>query len=204
MSEQCAALIARLRSGLNVTGTDSAQQLLYEHWVGVAQWPLQPVALALLVGVAPEHWASHVEALGLEAEAEQLRARLLADLALDAAQITDGLRLRAWAQSQGVALPAAAEHLLDFVARTLPMLAAQVPTTNASAERTSDKEVVLGAALAMVTRFTEDCLDEERMFDGARIARLMLTQAALWFPDGPPRMDEQAIAKLIEQYISGF
>lgn len=204
MSESPAALIARLRSGVDIAAADTAQQLLYEHWVGQEDWPLAPVALALLVGVAPAQWAAHVQARGLQAEAEQLRARLATELALTANQITSGLRLRAWAQSQGVALPAAAETLLDFVARTLPRTVAELPAMSPPAARTSDKEMVLGAALALVTRFTEDCLDDERMFDGARIARLMLEQAALWFPDGPPRMDERAIAELVEHYISGF
>ena len=204
MLEPTVALIARLRSGLNVTAADHAQQLLYEHWLGQERWPLDPVALALLVGVAPAQWSAHVERLDLAAEAAQLRARMVTTLALDAEQFTTGSGLRAWAHSQGVALPAAAEALLDFVARTLPGLAAQLPQMNAPAARSSDKEVVLGAALALVTRFTEDCLDDERMFDGARIARLMLCQAARWFPDGPPTMDEQAIAQLVEHYISGF
>lgn len=204
MVEPSAALVARLRRGLNVAVAEHGQQSLYEYWVGQEQWPLQPVALALLVGVAPEQWASHVEALGLQAEAEHLRARLTVDLALDADPITSALRLRAWAHSQGIALPAAAEQLLDFVARTLPRAAVEMPATRASIARASDKEVVLGAALALVTRFSEDCLNDERMFDGACIARLMLAQAALWFPAGPPSMDEQAIAELVEHYISGF
>jgi hypothetical protein len=204
MAEQIPALIARLRSGVNIAAADAAQQLLYEHWVAQEQWPLSPIALALLVGVAPDLWAAHVATLGLTAEAEQLHARLVADLAREGEQHINGLRLRAWAQSQGVALPAAAEHLLDFVARTLPRLATELPATGAPGSGSRDREMVLGAALALVTRFTEDCLDEQRMFDGARIARLMLTQAALWFPDGMPRMDEQAIAQLVEHYISGF
>jgi len=204
MSGPVAALITRLRSGVNVAVADHAQQMLYEYWVGQEHWPLAPVAMALLVGVAPDKWANHVEALGLSAEAELLRARIAADLGLEAGQSIEGLRLRAWAQSQGVSLPPAAEHLLDFVARTLPRMAADVSLVSAPATRNTDKEAVLGAALALVTRFTEDCLDEERMFDGARIARLMLAQAALWFPDGPPPMNEQAIARLVEHYISGF
>lgn len=204
MLEPTVALIARLRSGLNVAAADHAQQLMYEHWVDQERWPLDPVALALLVGVAPAQWSAHVDTLGLAAEAEQLRAHMVTTLALDAEQVTTPSDLRAWAHSQGATLPAAAEALLDFVARTLPDLAAQLPQMNAPAARSTDKEVVLGAALALVTRFTEDCLDDERMFDGARIARLMLSQAALWFPDGPPPMDEQAIAQLLEHYVSGF
>ena len=189
---------------MNIDVAGPAQQALYEHWVGQERWPLQPVALALLTGVAPECWAKHVAGLGLSAEAELLRARIAADLELGPDEMTQGLRLRAWAHTQGVALPTAAEQLLDFVARTLPRMAAELPPVNSPTTRTTDKEAVLGAALALVTRFTEDCLDDERMFDGARIARLMLTQAALWFPEGAPRMDEQAIAQLVEHYISGF
>ncbi|CAN0488250.1 unnamed protein product, partial [Phaeothamnion confervicola] len=179
------------------------QQLLYEQWLALEHWPLDPVALALLVGVAPAHWSTHVATLDLAPQAEQLRTRMLTSLTLDAQQLTTPLELRAWAHSEGVTLPAAAEALLDFVARALPGRAAQLLEI-APAASSTDKEAVLGAALALVTRFTEDCLDEERMFDGARIARLMLSQAALWFPDRPPRMDEQAIAQLVERYINGF
>ena len=204
MTDSSAALIARLRTGVDITAADTAQQLLYEHWVGQEQWPLDPVALALLVGVEPTQWAAHVQAQGVQSDAEQLRARLVVDLMLDGDQSTSGLRLRAWAQSQHVVLPTVAETLLDFVARTLPRRVAELPVMQASMARASDKEAVLGAALALVTRFTEDCLDDRRMFDGARIAHLMLDQAALWFPDGPPRMDELAIAELVEHYISGF
>ncbi|MCC6710417.1 MAG: hypothetical protein IT492_22895 [Gammaproteobacteria bacterium] len=204
MTAQVATLVARLRTGLHVDVADTAGALLYERWVGAEQWPLAPVAVALLVGVAPERWQEHVESLGMASEARQLHDCLVSDLATDGAHVTSGLRLRAWAQGQGVAMPAAAETLLDFVARTLPRLAIETPLAAAAATRATDKEAVLGAALALVTRFTEDCLDEERMFDGARIARLMLAQSALWFADGPPRMSEQAIAELVEHYISGF
>ena len=204
MLEPTAALIARLRAGVNVTTAEPAQQLLYEHWVGQERWPVEPVALALLIGVAPAQWSAHVEMLGLAVDAEQLLARMVTDLALGVEQVTTALGLRAWAHSHGVALPAAAESLLDFVARTLPRLAVDAASVNTPAASSTDREAVLGAALALVTRFTEDCLDEGRMFDSARIARLMLAQGALWFADGPPRLDEPAIAKMIERYISGF
>ncbi|MBK6657545.1 MAG: hypothetical protein IPG43_05035 [Proteobacteria bacterium] len=203
MPGQVASLVAQLRTGLNPDSPDPARQLLYERWVGEEQWPLSPVAIALLIGVAPDAWQRHVEALAMADEVAALLDAMASALALDGEQATTGLRVRAWAHGQGVAMPAAAESLLDFVARTLPRLAEQAPVAAASA-RTTDTEAVLGAALSLVTRFMEDCLDEQRMFDGARIARLMLAQSALWFPDGPPRMDEQAIAKLIEHYISGF
>lgn len=204
MAQETAALVARLRAGLNVALADAAQQALYEHWIGQEHWPLVPVALALLVGVAPVQWRAHLDTHNLVADADQLKTLLQNELTLDADLMTSGLAVRAFAQRHGVTLPAAAEPLFDFVARTLPRLAAEIPVVAAPAARSSDKEVVLGAALALVTRFTEDCLDDERMFDSARIARLMLAQAALWFPEGPPRLDERAIAELVEHYISGF
>jgi uncharacterized protein (DUF2141 family) len=50
----------------------------------------------------------------------------------------------------------------------------------------------------VVTRFTEECLDGERMYDPRRIAHRMLIQSALWFPDDPPRMGEPGIIAVIE------
>ena len=204
MAQQTAALVARLRTGLNVALADAAQQSLYEHWIGQERWPLDPVALALLVGVVPAQWHAHLDTHNLVADAERLKTLLLNELTLDADLVTSGLAVRAFAQRHDVPLPAAAESLFDFVARTLPRLVAEMPAAAVPTARSSDKEVVLGAALALVTRFTEDCLDDERMFDSARIARLMLAQAALWFPDGAPRMDERAIAELVEHYVTGF
>lgn len=203
-----ADLVAVLREGLDVEQPDYLQ-LLFEHWVGEeAGWPLASVALPLLVGIPPEDWPFHLDDSAREAAAAALERLAGEALGVSGDAPVSPLALRAWAQGEGVRLPAAAEPLLDFVQQTVPRLAAQAASVQRAAPDMTaparEREQVLGAALALVTRFTEDCLDSERMYDPRRIARRMLLQSALWFPDGPPRMGEDGIVALIEPYIRGF
>lgn len=200
-----AELVARLREGLDVAREDYLQ-LLYEHWVGEDAWPLASVALPLLIGVPPEDWPFHLDESERESAALALEAEIAGALGVSGDAPVKPLALRNWARGAGVALPAAAEQLLNFVATTVPRLAqeAQPVVTADVVHPHNEREAVLGAALALVTRFTADCLDEEQMYDARRIARRMLLQSALWFPDGPPRMGEEGIVALIEPYISGF
>ena len=80
MNEANADQIARLRAGLEVSSAHAAEPLLYEHWVGQERWPLVTVALALMVGVAPQAWSDYLSRHALHAPAAELRARLMRDL----------------------------------------------------------------------------------------------------------------------------
>ncbi len=202
MSSEPGSLVATLRASLEMPAED-ASQALYEDWLTRDTWRLDSEAVALLVGCAPDEWPRYCARHGLDESSRTLN-RALADAfgcAPDAA--VEPLRLRGWAQANGVELPPAFARLADYIARVLPAAAgAGEEGAQAAAAAAGERELLLGAALALVTRFPEQCRDAHGFFDGARIADLILEKAALWFPHEPPRMERAAIAALLERYLS--
>lgn len=190
--------VTTLRAGIDPHSDALAMRELYEHWLQQERWPLH-AALALIVGVDPAGWSAHLVRPGHAAAAQALLAQLSADLGLTAAAEVDVLRLRAWARSAGVRLPHAGAELLDYIARTVP--APPLSGMRTDAGTAAEQVAVLGAALALATRFTEQCLDQERRFDSRQMVLLMRAQAAVWFGDTPPDMNDAAIAALLDRYL---
>lgn len=63
------------------------------------------------------------------------------------------------------------------------------------------REQVLGAALAVVAAFPDQC-KRGMWFNGKRIAALIETKAPLWFEDGEPPLDTGTMASLINGYLN--
>lgn len=199
MEEDAAALLARLRAGLEPDA--QALQPLYERWLREDTWAVPDEALPLLAGIAPDDWDAHVERCGARSEAARLGALLAAGHAVREGVIAPA-ELGRWARTAGVELPAALGALLDFIARVLPASGtAAAPDAAPAGPDQDDRERVLGAALALVTKFPERCRDEHGFYDGERIAALILEKAALWFPDRPPSLSREAMATLLERYL---
>jgi hypothetical protein len=197
MSE-AAELVARLRAALGVQAEAAAMSALYETWLSRDAWHVPNEALPLLVGVDPAHWR---DALDVEsaAWAHALAARLAAALA--GAEAVTPAALRTWAREQGTGLPACAEQLLDFIASVLPGTRDD-GAMPAAVARAAEREILLGAALALVTRFPAQCRDEHGFFDGGLIADQVLAKAVLWFPREPPQASRDDIAALFETYLA--
>jgi hypothetical protein len=195
------SLFARLRTGLDITSGAVAYQQLYEHWCKSDSWSLGREALPLLVGVDPAAWQHHVEAQELQQSAEALLQLISAGLdCRPDAQITPA-RIRHWAREQGIALPEPLARVLDFILSVLPPVMRD-PQAMSGADQSADRERALGAALALVTKFPDQCRDEHGFFDGARIAALILDKRLLWFPEGGPAFSAAEIAALLENYLS--
>ncbi|MCB1747142.1 MAG: hypothetical protein H6977_14900 [Gammaproteobacteria bacterium] len=199
MSE-VAALVARLRAALDVDAGASALQPLYETWVARDAWRRSVEAVPLLLGVDPAGWAACRQG-EVAAWAAALDARLGADLGVASDGDVTPAQLRRWARDHAVALPACAEQLLDFIASVVLGVEAEAAAP-AAAARAAEREMLLGAALALVTRFPQQCRDEHGFFDGARIADQILAKAVLWFPLQPPQASREEIAALIESYLT--
>ena len=196
MSPSPSEWVARLRCAV---GSDSADtNVLYEHWLRYECWALTSVAVPLVVGIDPAHWPGYVAQHGLAVEAAALGVVLAADLGLTPVDEVAVMRLAAWALRAGVVLPEICERTLDFIARTLP---ARAPVAMPSSVENDERVAILGAALALATRFTEQCLDAERRFDSQRMVALLRAQSAIWFGAEPPRMDDAAIADLLDRYL---
>lgn len=198
MSE-ASRLLERLRAGLTATADGAATQVVYEAWFSREQWRLADEGVPLLVGCDPARWSAALTALELEAEAMALTALLARTLGATSQDRVTPFALRDGARRLGVEWPRAAEALFGFIASVLPPAA---EPAQAEVQALAEREVLLGAALALVTRFPEHCRDAHGFFDGARIADQILAKAVLWFPLEPPRASRDDIAALIERYLS--
>ena len=172
---------------------------LYEHWLARERWQCVDEALPLLVGIDPACWSAHLAAADLADAARAAAAALTAAFAQ--ALDVEPRRVGTWAEGAGLELPAPYAALLTFFDRVLPEGPSAPPATPAALP-VSERERILGAALALVTRFPADCRGPHGPFDGECIAERMLAQAAVWFPGGPPTASRREIAELLETYLS--
>lgn len=203
MSATRAERLAALRVDVATDSADVTYQVLYEDWLGREAWHLAHEGLPLLVGVDPAVWPSHVARHALGGTADALLAQLADDLdcAVDAAVAP--ARLGTWAREHACRLPAPFAQVLEFIVRVVPGTGGRLPADDADAQAAAaERELLLGAALMLVTRFPQQCRDEHGFFDGARIADQILAKAALWFPLEPPMLGREGIAALLEQYLS--
>lgn len=192
-------LLSELRAEVDAADMSTSQQMMYETWISRERWSLLDEALPLLVGLAPDEWPGYVTRLNLDEQAAALGILLAGDFGCDLAGSIESAALQAWARKHAIALPAACDQLMDYVSRVLPQAAA--PSAGDAAQG-AERELLLGAALTMVTRFPGQCRDSNGFFDGQLIADEILSKAALWFPLEPPSMGREEIATLLEQYLS--
>lgn len=191
-----------LRRGLDPDATDPLTQARYETWARRDGWRVHDEAAPLVVGIDPAAWRDYIQGSERAAWAEALRAALAHGLNAAADAPVSPLRVRSWAQAHDIRLPLALARLLDFVAGVLPSAADEASATGQDEVlRAQEREVLLGAALMLVTKAQAECLDEDGCYSPANIARLILSRALLWFPLSPPTLDEAAIAALIARWI---
>lgn len=195
--------IERLRVGLDIRSSDTTRQELYEHWVSVEQWPLATVALPLIVGCDPEAWDRHVAKRSLSRDAARISQAMSAAFDCPAESNVDAQALNAWARREGIELPTALQAIFDFVGTVLGAPSTVDESDHANAFAAADeRERLLGAALALVTKFPDQCRDPNGFFDGQRITRLIKEKGAVWFPAGPPSLNDDEIAGLLERYLT--
>ena len=197
-----ARAVDELRRDLDVHATDPATQRRYEAWTRRDTWHLRDEAAPLLVGLEPTAWQPFIADPGRAPLAEALTLALARDVGADPGAGVSPLRVRTWAQAQGIRLPLALSRLLDFIACVLPQAAAaDSANDDAEVRRAQERETLLGAALMLVTKEQAACLDDDGYYSALRIAKLIRARALLWFPLAPPALDEAAIAALIARWI---
>ena len=195
--------IDALRVGLDVTASDVAYQELFESWLTREQWLLASEAVPLIIGVAPDAWPAHIKRHSLSEASRQLCEQLCTQLQCAADDAIEVMRVYAWAREQRISLPLAFERVVEFVVQVLPgAVIEHYADTPAGAAAGDERERILGAALALVTRFPQQCRDHNGFFDAGQIADLLLEKGAVWFPLTPPEMSRDAIATLLETYLS--
>lgn len=194
--------VETLRGDAEVHATDPGTQQRYEAWARRDGWQVRREAVPLVVGHDPATWAAHLEAAGRGALADELERSLARDLGVDAEASVAPLAVRRWAQSHGLRLPQALSRLLDFISSVRPQTAGAKPAAEKEVLRAQEREILLGAALMLVTKEQAACLDEDCGYSPEKIARLIRARALLWFPLAPPTLDESEIAALVARWIA--
>ena len=187
------------------------QQRLYEHWLKQDEWYLREDAIPLVLGVDPEDWPElrdrepirSCEAVAWEAIQASVR---------DSQQPTvtnrnapeDLWKVRAedlyrWARLTQIALPEPFEQLMQFI--TTVVKHEEVEQNTPSMTRTTEEHAVLGAALAALAAWPEECRDGHGRADAGRIAGLVERKAPLWFASTGPPMSHEEITQLIDEWL---
>lgn len=69
----------------------------------------------------------------------------------------------------------------------------------------SKREEVLGAAIAVMSAFSEQCMGKNNKFVGSRIAKLIDEKSPIWWPDlDEPPMSHEVLTKTINKYLNSL
>jgi hypothetical protein len=211
------ALAARLRQAPLDTRNGSpgqawSSQRLYETWLKREEWRVYPEALPLLFGIPPEHWEEVATKPGLDTAVAGLWQGLQASVARGDGPpvINPGLSaddwtvrpqgLHAWAHNGGFELAEPFDTLIGFIAKVM-FASAQAPSSQAGdTGGGNDKEAVLGAALAVVATFPEQCRGQAGWIEAEAVVDVIMAKSAIWFERAPP-MSRAAMVELIDKWF---
>ena len=192
-----------LRLALAEAGSPTLSTAESEAWAKLERWRAASEGLPLMLGVSPTAWPGIWTRPGCAPLVDAVWAAFAAALgvACDTDPERSPLALRSAALGLGLSPPPAIDRLLDFIQRLLPAAAPTEAAAEAEVLAAQERETLLGAALMLVTRMPQDCVDELGYYDSARIAQLILQKALLWFPLGPPRLDRAGIETLLARWL---
>lgn len=195
-----ARLVAVLRTGVDYLAPDVPYQIVYETWLTRETWHIEREALPLLVGVEPSLWPGHVERHALTQTREAALRALVDAFGCAPTAALQPQRLAQWARRHEIVLPLPFARVLEFLQQVLPAVqSTSVP--GAAAATASDNERVLGAALALISRFPAACRGADGGVSSDTLTTLILSQAPEWFPTGPPALSRDDIVAVLERYL---
>ncbi|RME33152.1 MAG: hypothetical protein D6786_08480 [Gammaproteobacteria bacterium] len=193
------------------------QQLLYEKWTRREEWSLRSEAVPLLLAIEPEEWGALLSSPGL-ASAEEVLWGLVEQAAaqgqlplLNPAEDSAFWRVAPrdiylWARARGIALPPAFDQLMSFIISVVPAEIPGEPVPGGAGPQPSDsseRETVLGAALALLANVPANCRDGSGWVTGEALARQIIANQALWF-DHPPQMGPEEMARFLDRWLDSM
>ena len=199
------SIVDELRIGVPMSDEQDAQ-IMYEQWLKHDQWAARENALPLVVGCEPGNWRAYVDAQNLQASEETLWHILANDLGIEPNDSISINTLVEWTRSQSITMHPSFLRIYEFVRKVLlasspPQPKAEdfgEPADNHSAH---EREIVVGAALSLLSKMPAECRDENGFADGAAIVALINKTAARWFPTSAPAMSEQEMSDLIDKWL---
>ncbi len=184
------------------------------------EWSLRAEAIPLLIGIAPETWAT----LRASGACGTLEHKLWASVR--GLVVTEGkprvinpesreedwrcapIDLYQWARASGVPIPEPFEALMQFIQRVVPGSSAsspgalrREPNPSARNDAPSTREKVLGAALNVLAKCPDQCYDEHGMVSGEKIVQLIAVQSMRWFDTAEPPMRSGEMTELIDKWL---
>ncbi len=193
------------------------QQLLFEKWLKQEQWLLRSQALPLLLGAEPDEWQTFLEAEGNAELEEAIWQRLERGVRNESSPRVENSHepaedwtvrpqdIHYWARTQAIAVASAFDMLISFVASSVKKEPEEVQVIGAeqfmASNTAGDREMVLGAALALVCTFPEKCRDQHGWVDGYTLAQLIEEKGALVFEEKRPVLNTSEMAELLDQWI---
>jgi hypothetical protein len=196
----------------HLPGQTGSLQRLYEIWLKRDEWRVYQEALPLLFGIPPEHWNAWAAQPGADNAVAALWREIQAavehgrgpPVVNPRSAATDWMvrpqDLHTWAHNGGFELPEPFDTLMSFIAKVLSTPAAVSLSPVADKDSSSDREAVLGAALAVVASFPEQCRGDAGWIEAEAVVDAILAKSAIWFERGPP-MPRPAMVELIDKWF---
>ncbi|MEM7539998.1 MAG: hypothetical protein AAF384_00275 [Pseudomonadota bacterium] len=186
--------LAQATSHLRVDELDENQ--FFERWLKHDTWPVED-SLPMLLAIEPERW--NRENVSSNAFAIEVQSQIR-EFMSGSAEVAP-LQVVRWAQTQAIQISPILSGLADFIGRVLHQGGLAATSADLEAPGNDDRERILGAALAVVTKSPSNCKDDNGFFDGQRIVGEILAKAVLWFPTGRPSLSDEEMADLIESWL---
>jgi hypothetical protein len=188
---------------------------LYERWLREDAWRLRAEAVPLLVGANPADWGAlmpqptlaaaeqHVWDALVESIKSTQSPRVLNADADPAAWRISPAALFQWASATGIVVPEAFDNLIRFIMQVVrqPVAEAMAPPPGIGLVHAGAREKVLGAALNLLAKCPERCLDEHGFVSGAIVVKLITAQSVRWFDTRTPPLSESEMADLIDKWL---
>ncbi len=199
--------VEELRVGVKPDSLDLSMQRLYEYWLKLPEWQARNEALPLAIGVDSAHWQDHLNEYGL-VRCEQDLWRLFAESNsinsdVEAVPVPT---VYSWFHGNNVELPVSFARLFEFVrqatfrSESIPNGADETTQERSEAEQ-DEREIVLGAALSLVSKMPDRCKDEHGFIDGTLVSELILETSARWFASTAPTMTSAQMTELIDKWL---
>lgn len=198
----------------HVYGENSiTQQKLYEKWAIKKSWHLKNQAIPLLLGIDPENLfvsskdeVTEQKHLDLCKHAQHcveqgLLSVINRESPIDEWQV-EPIDIYRWASISRVKLPEQLSTLMEFIVISMPDITlGSFSDKQYEINHEKDKEYILGAALAMLVTYPEQCRDKNKCVKAEKIISLISKYKNILFGHEIPYLSTTIGLELIERWI---
>jgi len=189
------------------------QQKLYEKWAVKTSWHLKTQGIPLLLSIDPDRYSDSDFDETTEQKCQDLweHAQHCVEqdllVVLNRESPVDEWEVKPvdvykWAAISRVELPVQLTSLMEFMMMTLlSSVNTSSDNSQSDAAYNSDKEHILGAALAMLATYPEQCRNKKGRIRAENIVSLINKNESLLFVDKAPDLSATAAVDLVNKWI---